>query len=85
MLERSKSFDDTQFSSISKDILDTKKLRNEVVVEGWLKKIRSLFKINTRAYFKVIGTQMFKESKFKYDLTLYVVGLSDKDKRELFF
>ena len=64
-----------------------------VVIEGWLKKKRSLIQRNKKNYYKVIGTNMYlapnhkkrpNELEFRYDLTLYTVGVSKKEKKEFF-
>lgn len=73
--------------------IETKDANKDVVVEGFLKKIRAFPQRNRRAYFKVIGTNMYvageKEPKdgfeHKYDLTNYTLSLSAKEKKQFFF
>ena len=83
----------TRASFIPARRITTKEASKDVVVEGYLKKIRALLQRNKRAYFKVIGTNMYvatdKEPKdgfeHKYDLTNYTLSLSKKEKKQFYF
>lgn len=65
---------------------------HEVEMEGYLKKIRKLLQRNRRNYYKVIGTSMYirtdkkgkEEWQNKYDLSLYTLSLSKKNKKEFY-
>lgn len=83
----------TRASFVPARRITTKESTKDVIVEGYLKKIRALLQRNKRAYFKVIGTSMYvaaeKEPKngfeHKYDLTNYTVSLSKKEKKQFYF
>jgi hypothetical protein len=66
--------------------IETKDANKDVIVEGFLKKIRTFPQRNKRAYFKVIGTNMYVANEkvpkdgfeHKYDLTNYTLYLDAK-------
>ena len=68
----------------SVDELNFRRVIAEIEIEGQLKKINPLF--NDKDYYRVIGTEMStarkpnKKFKFAYDLSIYAITLSLKDK-----